>query len=249
MPALPSAITIHKPQQIASVLPHLALGQTTEGTSLYGTMFTSLTSNGYVYNDGGVTSDAHGNIYGGNYFQGTGNVTNGDWTVAVPAGGKGAFIYKLNTTLGVTWLRAPGGTATFIDVNSVALDPSDTTLFVVGAFVGGTLTYDNVTLTAPVGTSNTHAFLLALDTVTGDPRWGQSWTGTGNNGPYGVGVDSAGNIIMNGRTHNGNFVVNGVTYNAGAFQSESWSMKVSEQQWHPYAPHEDIDHPNVPSIS
>lgn len=214
---------IHTPNP-EQVLPHLALGQQSEGTPLWSTMFTAPTADSYIWLNGGIVSDASGNIYGANYMEGTGNVTNGDWTVQVPSGGGGAFIYKLNTTLGVTWLVAPGGTASYIDANNVALDPSGSTLVVIGSFASGTMVLDSVTLTAP--TSRANAFVLALDAATGVAKWGQAWTGTGRNEPYGVGIDSAGNIIFNGRTGAGTIVVNSVTYDAGSIGKNSWSMKV-----------------------
>lgn len=192
----------------------MAVGQT-EGLALYAEMFTSTSANSYVYVNGGLVSGPDGATYGCNYFQ-SGPISIGSFTVTPPAGGSGFFVYRLESNGTISWLVSPRGTANFMDCNDIAIDSSGTTIAIVGNFRGGTIIVANETLTWTGTTSiRTQPFLMLMDAAQGTQLWGMSWGGDGNIGSWGVGFDSAGNILFNGPIQDGTMIVNGQTYDAG----------------------------------
>lgn len=198
---------------------------------MYAEMFTSTSADSYIYVNGGITSGPDGATYGCNYFE-DGPISMGSFTVTPPAAGKGFFVYRLESDGTISWLISPRGTAAFMDCNDIAVDPSGTTIATVGNFRGGTIIIANDTY-AWTGTNQirTQPFLMLLDAATGTQLWGKTWGGDGSIGTWGLGFDSVGNILFNGRFSDGTMIVDGQTYAAGSFNADNYCMKVDTYAW------------------
>ena len=177
----------------------------------------------YIWLNGGIVTDASGTLYGCGFFE-DGPVTLGDFTVTPPAPGMGGFlVYRMEANGHVAWVMSPRGTA-FMDPGAIAVDASGTMVAVTGSLSGGTMIIANQTFTSTGTGYKSDAYVMVLDAATGAEKWGRTWGGTGDIGSWGVAVDSARNILLNGRVITGTMIVNGQTYTA--LKCANYCMKV-----------------------
>lgn len=137
-----------------------------------------------------VTTDSSGNIYVTGLFRdvvnfGAGNVT---------AGGSDAFVLKLSTTGEYGWARQIGGNGYEQGFSIVA---TDTTVFAVGSH-SGSMTLDQITVSAGGTAGSLNAFAVALATSNGAASWLKTLGGTNYDFGNGVAIDTSGNIIVTG---------------------------------------------------
>ena len=143
-----------------------------------------------------ITADHLGNVYTSGYFSDTVDINPGqDSLIFISEGDRDIFIQKLDPDGNFVWARHIGGSGFDAGV-SIATDTfgnvyttghfEDTTIFNVGM--------DTISL---VSAGERDIFILKLDSL-GNMVWLKQIGGTGNDNPFGIVLDEAGNIISTG---------------------------------------------------
>ncbi len=138
-----------------------------------------------------VATDSAGNVYVTGSFNGTADFGSHQVT---SAGSTDAFLAKLDQNGKWQWAKAFGSSAKYERGDSLTVDGSGN-IYLAGVY-GGTFTAGGVTLTHPkANTRNT--FLLKISSANGAVTWAKG-VGKCDNSPFGVRLDSAGNLYLAG---------------------------------------------------
>ena len=143
-----------------------------------------------------VTQDSAGNIFTAGVFAKTTDFDPGPGTAAMTAaGGRDAFVQKLDANGNFLWAQRFGCSGWFNDGYSVALDSSGN-VYVVGDF-GGTCDFDPTAGVTTLSSTSLSTFIVKLDT-NGAFVWAETLAGTGLNAGSSVQVDASTNLIVAG---------------------------------------------------
>jgi len=144
--------------------------------------------------DGGVTTDASGNVYMTGGFMSP-SITFGTITLinAAPFYND-MFIVKYNSAGTVQWAKRAGGDGQD-NGEGIAAHDSDF-VYVTGGFSSTTITFGNITLTSPKK-SGINIFTVKYDD-TGNVLWAKSAGGTGTDIAWSVATDLSGNAYVVG---------------------------------------------------
>lgn len=145
----------------------------------------------------GVATDGAGNAYAVGYFQGTVDFDPGPGTTALTsvAGSSDAFVVKLNAAGTLVWARKVGGPSADHALG-VAVDGSGN-VYMAG-FFSGTADFDPGPATLSLTSAGDQdAFVVKLNS-SGTLVWARHVGGDGQDQPYTVAVDGAGNVYLTG---------------------------------------------------
>jgi hypothetical protein len=164
-----------------------------------------VTSFGGAGSDGArvVAVDGAGNVYSAGWFSGTASFGG---TSLVSAGGQDIFLTKSSSAGSLLWARRFGGLGNET-VTCIALDSNGNIL--LGGNFGGTANLGGANL---VSAGDYDIFLAKYD-ASGNHVWSQRFGGRNLDVPYGVAVDSQGNVVMTGSYRES------VSFGGGAFLS------------------------------
>ncbi|RJX19731.1 MAG: hypothetical protein C4563_07445 [Desulfobulbus sp.] len=154
---------------------------------------------GSTFNDEGydIHVDAAGNVYTTGYFRGTADFDPGPGTVELSsvANSKDVFISKLDSSGGLVWARAIGGSSS--DEGWGIVTDALGNVYTTGYFVG-TVDFDPGAGSEPrTSEGSSDIFISKLD---GNGNFVGAWTmgGTADDYGYGILVDGGGNIYTTG---------------------------------------------------
>lgn len=146
----------------------------------------------------GLTVDNSNNVITCGYFSGVGDFDPGAAVFNLTsAGNTDMFISKLDVSGNFVWAKRIGGPVNDVAYGALATDAAGN-VFMATPFQG-TLDVDpgpavfNLTTSGP----NYDALLVKL-TAAGDFAWGKKWGAAGNDEPYALDTDAAGNVYVAG---------------------------------------------------
>ena len=143
-----------------------------------------------------ITADHIGNVYTSGYFSDTVDLDPGqDSLLFISNGGQDIFIQKLDPDGNFVWARHIGGSGFDAGVSIV----TDTfgNVYTTGHFEDTTSFNIGMDTLSLISTGERDIFILKMDSV-GNMVWLKQIGGTGNDNPYGIVLDEAGNIISTG---------------------------------------------------
>jgi hypothetical protein len=151
-----------------------------------------------------VAVDGSGNVYLGGNFR-SANLTTPALT---KIGDRDAFVLKLASSTGdPTWANNYGGVGAGTYGQSVAVDISG------NVYLGGYFEYADLATPTLTINGDADAFVLKLDSTSGNTTWAKNYGGTGGASAYGqsVAVDISGNVYLGGEFQSANLTTPGLT--------------------------------------
>jgi hypothetical protein len=148
----------------------------------------------------GITIDSDGNVYTTGYFEGTVDFDPGvGITNLTSAGGRDIFISKLDSNGNFVWAKRIGGASDDYG-NRIFLDSSGN-VYTTGLF-GGIVDFDPGSGTNNLASNGSNdIFILKLDR-NGNFVWAAAMGGTGDDGGFGIALDSNNNVYTTGVFYN-----------------------------------------------